>query len=1308
MSQPLPSDTIKIIAEQAVILNSLDDEERTDYIRKILPPSFHIRSAQMFSRLIGNEAGFIDDAANPGLPELLLRKIISIANSNTKTQNCIIPLIPNLGKKSILSTNQKTGGAFARKAPPKIEQLELPPNALAVSFDSPTVCQQLNGRKYVAPPKEIVIVLGMKFKSFCRIKKCDDTLARSKLIDGRWGFEDLLNLCHNTFFRTFDPSWDEESWLFDETRDKLERIFTRVLFAKYAQPYIIPYLTAQLSLLLKKNTPLLYNRFKFELPAWEKSADTKIEIMMREVYEGALCLQNRDAVVAQVDGAGYLLLYELLEFDLASARAKKMMTSEKSRNSRKNFRVSFAIKELEQRSKLNAYLAIIEQKFGIDRRIQIEDKMRNKPAIVSNPTKILDLLADGEKGIVTNEKTRKENYILAYSSNKCEHRNKYRIFVKSKTDTDIKAALTDLESFFKPISGDRKLIECNVCGFEIMCQHTYYQIKMELDHAPIKTIQEKLSKFISDGLKIGDKMCVICGQRLTSIEDLDVEVDPDEVSMSDTELRDSMWKDIAMMVNRYLKFSNVLSTKEIITAIRDACYKPISDIERLIAKSKTNTVDEAKAKSQVYISIYTFAYMIRLVLKNPDKVEFRNPTKSKSNTVVELIKFAINSIVLSKNVALKSIPDMNTDVIKNKIVDAYKFFNEAATTIVNSESQDEFNLGLYRDSLYIYTFSMLKRGTPKVGSLVLPKDATLENSMERVFGASTSDLVRSRNLLSKFAFAKFPKNATENFYNFPTTLRQFAKLEDKLAGEYSIASYELYTERIKDKLFLFPMYQNEVSNQSRGEIIFALSPEHAEAEERYEKFASSERALIEYRQILAKQPCYNGTPTTKRGYKYAAPKLGNLYDEKGKSHNWSILIMEEVSPVPINPLGDILGTTLKPGKHKTFETNSKKIIADINEGVALKYSLVDKKCSICGVKKSESHLLNEESIVESIRILETIDNFFTVFEVRCPLSKVHQFSEDKVPKCKICGFVINTKSAEYFEKYKPNYDELKIELENANNNLFKITRSDKKYVFVADKNLESEIQGKPFDYNSIIDLANKTKVDVRILMALGNIEKQKMSSIISGEIIPRPASSPDDVRISAMVTHLQNFVMWYNQLRYHGTIPKPTIEMVDFMSANKLIQKDYIVFDKLLPDIADVNEKIRIARHVKKSDPQGCFEYLLQLLAEISAFLWDIKDESAKKVCRQFVIFAINRIVKSEDMLSQFEMFNWAIIFGDKNAESKNEPDDLGDDGGEGDVDDEVEAAKPFSDDAFDFEKSKDDIVGEDVSNQIRVEGHGD
>jgi hypothetical protein len=101
-------------------------------------------------------------------------------------------------------------------------------------------------------------------------------------------------------------------------------------------------------------------------------------------------------------------------------------------------------------------------------------------------------------------------------------------------------------------------------------------------------------------------------------------------------------------------------------------------------KSKTNSAEEIKAKKRLFITIYAFAYMIHLILSNKGRgdteISFKNfAPKNPKNAIVELIKHSLELIIMSRNIVIREIPGMTGDLIKNKLIEAYKSMQATGT-----------------------------------------------------------------------------------------------------------------------------------------------------------------------------------------------------------------------------------------------------------------------------------------------------------------------------------------------------------------------------------------------------------------------------------------------------------------------------------------------------------------------------------------------------------------------------------------------------------------------------------------------------
>ena len=881
-----------------------------------------------------------------------------------------------------------------------------------------------------------------------------------------------------------------------------------------------------------------------------------------------------------------------------------------------------------ERYNVNIYKIIIEKKFGQKVIKEIEHKLKIKPINIA--ADILQFLKPVDRKPVELEFNKRIQYIQEMLTNKCIHIKLYKKFRRNTTES----IYSELKGLFKQKSD--QMIICKLCNFEIMCSHVSILASLNLKNASQKDIRDSMNKYM-DRVK-GNAYCNVCGELIMSnifTEGLTMA----EFKMDD-DLKNFIWGEVNMLV-KYLKFDAVINISHLITGTRDSLYPFIFEIEKQLLKSKTNTIDEIKAKKKIFITIYAFAYFIKLVISKKTGVTFKNLTTSSKTELVDTIKHCLNLIVVSKNIIIREIPGMSNDVIRTTLVEAYKSItNVIVPDIINADSDILFTLLLDPVFMYYYKINTLERVSS--GKAILSPI----KSIDEVLGIK---LNKSQTVVDIFEKLKLPKlNPTDNY------------------SKYMYSSFLFFDKIIRDKVFIKPVYISAVTN-SYGDYSSKFTKEFEEYRILYLNLMKTERAVFFSLQLGSSHAYIMPPIGNTRQWIQVETLMSRIYDERGNLHDWTIYI------------------------NKKDEYTNKDNISKLNGGKNPIVLFTDKKCSICNVKWSETSKLNEVTIKESLDRKRLIGNFFRFYENRCPKGQLHEF-ENNI-KCKKCGysahFVGTTEGESFFDKYKSNY--LKDKLESSRE-LLVPTVPVYKYLYI------NEIKTWTFNYNIILELADKLKINSRLISALGSYEKQHYSDIESGAYIPPEIDEKYATRLYSINADIKLLFTEYNMIKYYHRLIKPPGYLVSVLDTAKVDK--YSTQSLQLPEIfLDHNEKFKTAQLIKK--PRETLSYCLQSFCEKCLIIWNDTTESTQLLRHTFVEYIVKKIIRFDELVSTPGKFNWSLLFGTKDEKEHHAEDTANANRRLDDTHESEDSVEPMGIEAFDLENDPDEQHNEDDESDL-------
>lgn len=1070
--------------------------------------------------------------------------------------------------------------------------------------------------------------------------------------------------------------------------------------------------------------------YKVPMPVMISGPRAPILDVLETIHHGRFSTVG-DAATVDVIMRGFSRIYQkavLKGRDNADVLAG--IDAHKARAARLEWLAANHLHALDEENKLGTYRLIIEKKLGPERLKEVDAALLVKPSLRALASNILTILNPAERKPIELEFAARAKYFDEMVNNKCPHVGKYRQFRRAVEDIRARQLYSDLRKYFVG-GGDKdphtkdshtkgphtkggaeniatSMIKCNACGFDIMCPHIRDFTELDQRGASQGEIKAKLTKYIDRGgsAVVRDQYyCRICGETISSLEAFsEPDAARDPASQMDDELKNFMWSEIAGLT-KYLKFGGLIDVPKLITTVRDVCYPFIFEIEKQILKSKTNSVDEIKSKKRLYITIYAFAYFVHLLLSNrrADDIGFRNYKGAGKSPIVDLIKHALEVIVLSRNIIIREIPGMSPDIIKNTLIEAYKSMVATGSQVITYSGEAEGILNtLLLDPVYDYYYAITITDEALHGRRPSHKKFDRVDRVDDIMGSSIARLDKAKGALGKggsgivdiFAAAKVPTFDNKWGVAKFTALKPLpfdarpsggkplgtkpsgGKPLDSpggiaLGGQFAHAypgymakSFEMFTRKMTDRVYLEHQYI-DVSNRESKMLDVKFRPIHQEHHDHFLELAAQEATLMQYKTFATMQ-VYRFLPALHtRLWSDPGAQLSRIYDEDGVPHDWSIYIVDKSVE----------------GKLTRAEYTNKSVCAAIEAGTRFDAVITDKKCSRCGVLWSATGGLSDVKIRESLRGRRIMDNFFRFYENRCPKSGLHEFvvSGGSALTCAKCALVAGTTPTPYYHEFKETYERERQEFTARDVLPIKIVPP------MSTAQYDDEYVGWAGDFNVVLDLANKLKINHRVLSALGAVERQEYADVMSGAYLPVDTDDRYSTRAFTLSAHIKTLITEYNQLKYFHKLTKPPPDLSAVVEASGYSKHKISELAAILPDIFN-DFNVRYAHMLQHKKPRETIAFCIQTFCTMCLAIWNDPSPVTEKLRRDFTSYIVKKILRGEELMTKPGHFNWSLIFGD-NKEKAEVDYNVTAQGADAPEDDNDPEPAPFDTDAFDMEE---------------------
>jgi hypothetical protein len=743
-------------------------------------------------------------------------------------------------------------------------------------------------------------------------------------------------------------------------------------------------------------------------------------------------------------------------------------------------------------ARARAYMTIVEDKFGTARSNEVLDSLRtavgarNRAAPggslaqlsdsvqVDDPAAVVAALTKRERAVVETEYENRRKQWEASVANRCPHVLAARRLRTAATAEEANEALRQLEAYFAPdrLSAGDSWLMCRSCGFRALCPHVRDRVRMEARRTPYAEIRTRLLKYAVRGSPTDTDFhtyfCRICSEKLAEIfEDADAS-EAGRFGTLDSGLRTKIWV-VAIGVARDVRFPMPTDERRFASAAAAAVYPHLMATEEAASKGRrrkeaTEADDEIDPRTQLYIVLFVYAYVLDLVQSTQgaksQEVGFAGvKLGARASSYAESM---LRAIAEKHRGVIEQIENISEEFIKSRFVEAYRAVRSDGPASLHPTSPEE-ELAVQTtsiDPIYRYAgvaarvagaipsgFSVgpagmrrefetiLGAGIPAIVKLAREssKDPALaplylrRTGLEVPFGSSLEFLVKDPrvNLYARMyepPAGEEGEEARRAFLDFsagePGNRNPASGIHQWIGGEEGISQFIRWGGRDRGrergrnappqptKERPTPKFRTPVGKYAmaeRGEF-FAAYRLFAE----YTKRITSPEAQEAYANSLAAYKlCEDGLRMAK-----ATEAVKTYYDFKfARSQQYVHAV------APITSVYDEDGAKHDWGKGATYFytgadgtevsfRGAAAVAAARGSGALLPtMTLADIACPVCGLKKSEIGRLDIEKTERSVRATFEIGSLFLFYESRCPSSAaggLHRWSGAD-QRCSACG-----------------------------------------------------------------------------------------------------------------------------------------------------------------------------------------------------------------------------------------------------------------------------------------------------------------
>lgn len=789
--------------------------------------------------------------------------------------------------------------------------------------------------------------------------------------------------------------------------------------------------------------------------------------------------------------------------------------------------------------------------------------------------------------------------------NKCQHLKLLERVMQSYSSGKYfdKNAWEELKKLIPQENVTDSLLKCSLCELLVLCPHHYDLFEFKMDrHKSDKHLRLLLLKKYADKSPIEDAyFCKICGEKLVKkfSEKHAAFIAGEKVHVVHTidTMSNKIWKEVRGIISNQIEFNIVTDVNRLTTNITETIQSYIENEHTRLQNIKTNTPDIIQNTLFLYINIFAYASLIRIMSHHPNDMTFKkgfkgfnkrgktakggddHPSKEELKGKVNmkllqgLFKTGLRLIVSTKASLIQKIPNISMDSIKPLFIKAYKTVSSLyiKTEEFNTELPPEY---VASSVLYSYLYYIKKKHNPSLSF----------TDVRAILGVNLLDIPQLDNLLSKVKIpgqweTQYP-DESPGFLNDKTYIDEYNK--------YAYASFLHFIKFIQRNLFMVGVF---------GSI------KHEQHMKEYESLKKIENKFKQHMKSKFSNILYLYYNKQYGKYTYKPIDLSKIFCPDGRKHKFDIHIYEkEITRIEVSKK-NIDEWMLDAKKNEQFR----------------KLVKTDLKCSVCGTYLSKAKdSAGENSITNILNRNDEVVAFYNLYTFKCPVKNIHIFKDDTCTQCGATKNILFKKDLAFFKKYKgvflKEFDKTKKKVIRE-----KVIKKEEKKVY----------KDWVISQNPVSELSKITRTPLNFLINIGLIEGNDYERISSGEI--NPSENADDLdnsgRIIQLASYMTLLMIEYEMLR-NGRITNSRLET--FVS-----KWDDIDFSKF-PDIYnEYNDQYKYYLYLPLSNDK-MVNFILSSLTGSLVKLYRHFTDSKKdqEASMAFIKHIIDKIISSEKSIS--------------------------------------------------------------------------